>query len=1521
MAHDADLVARAKAAAECLFQEDEPDEAGGLFEPSGEHTAKAATTRFGELFAELRGVAKSVMERARNSGDLVSSDPLQGLAEIVQNADDVEATEIVLQLGRGELLVSHNGNRVRLPHVLALATPWLTTKGGQAALMGRFGIGLTTLRSLSETFEVHCDPYHVRFGDPFVTSIDAQPLPAGLDQAGWTTFRIPLSKVAVAAEELSAWLGRWDDSAMLFLRTVSKISLRSAHGESLITLGISRGGQEDVAVGPTSSGGVSRQRVTAQDGRSWIVYRAEFQTPKDVERAHKATEPTTPVAIALPLHEVEGGKIHAGLPVAATRMAIFANAQFDPTTSRQEFPENEWNKALVPIVAELWSEAVLDAFDRDPRPAWQAIPIGELPEDQPHMPIIRRLEGEVIASARKRVAVNLTLPVAGKGRLPLRELAVEDKSLAGVLTAEEVAGLAGLEATLPAEVRDARGRWWAVLEDWRDGGVDVPEPVSVEQALALLEDAARAPGGVVSLSAVALRENLGERLLGLPCVVARDGRRLAPPQKDAPEAVASEVSPLAQQLGVVTALHPAYLADEPNATVVLAWLEKCGAVVDGNDDREVVQRLAAAGRLDQRNPRTLEIEQVQALRAVFERLEPEERQRFGPDVGRAVELDAFEYELTGRRKRRKKTTAEPARAYLPKTIEREEMGFAVAADKAPGIAWIGSNYVRQLRSPLGRQGVGAQKFLRLLGVETAPRIRRHPRLRQPYVVDPRPALAATLDDGVSARTEELKRRRATDTLDDRDSPDLKVVVEDIARVRGGPQRRKRAAALVSTLARAWDDRLGEYAQVRSAYAYNGWNETGETPAYWVWQARDVAWLDDERGKPRLPSELRVRTPATEAVYGRDTPNYLHSDLYRRRWQPVLSALGVEGAPSRRQLVSRLKDLRTAMQAGRYPSREVEKEAAVVYKALARSLQDPSPRSDLNRTELKREFASGDGLILTNSGWRTSQGVFGGEAILGNYSVFAPAVSDTDALWDALGLRPPSVMDCVRAIRKISRHFPVDVQDAAILLDALRVIAREFGATITAKERRVLRELPLLTTQGWMRRRPVYATDDRSLADGLGDRVPIWQPGGGLRQFTSILDALRVLPIDAAEAEVVDPDLAQDNEDCTEYFRDAVRQLQEDLVRNEPGFARSLLVPWERLESFSVRVHPSLTLRVPLGGCGGRQYDCPVAVNVDAGRGVVFVRRQRDLAHVDRGGRALSTLFSGDGRLLAYAWRGAWDRAEEGRPATILELAQERRAREEKANDKSLKDRLAAFREGTSRRHRTARRAGVRKNGEDNNESPSGESSMTRTANDTETVPPSRELVSPTTLRLRDPEGRESERTKDRKLPRKTGGGGLVEPEGAMPPRTWAPPRNYTSAQKESVGLELLQKVLGRDLVDVRAKRGVGADALDKADGRYYELKVSGGNEPDVVSLTASEVKRAAATEDKFVLAVVSGVEGADACPTVRLVFDPLKELEAGTEDGKINLAGVRRSHSVVYQFEQYNDEVAAIEETLTQSPE
>jgi hypothetical protein len=107
-----------------------------------------------------------------------------------------------------------------------------------------------------------------------------------------------------------------------------------------------------------------------------------------------------------------------------------------------------------------------------------------------------------------------------------------------------------------------------------------------------------------------------------------------------------------------------------------------------------------------------------------------------------------------------------------------------------------------------------------------------------------------------------------------------------------------------------------------------------------------------------------------------------------------------------------------------------------------------------------------------------------------------------------------------------------------------------------------------------------------------------------------------------------------------------------------------------------------------------------------------------------------------------------------------------------------------------------------------------------------------------------------------------------------------------------------------ELVDLRAQRGVGADAVDELEN-YYEFKVNAGAELDRVTLTHAEVQRALSTPD-FFLVVVSGVEGVDARPTVRVFVDPLKQLHL-TDRGAITLSGVRSAKSLVYDFAPNDD--------------
>ena len=1496
-----DRIPLAEEAAKALFYTGDSS-AATVYEPLNSEEANAAVRQLAQSFADLPGTITRVLDAARDTGDLLSDDRFQGLAEIVQNADDAEASRVRFLLRSNDLLVSHDGKPVRLRHVLGLATPWLSTKGDNAATIGRFGIGLMTLRSLSGTIEVHCHPYHVRLGEPSLSPIAPPSLPVGFKEAGWTTFRIPLATGTVSLEDIKEWLGKWDDAALLFLGHVSRLELLASDGTQIRELALSRFDEEEVKFdGEVAPITVSRCRVEASDGRAWAIYSTDVQSPSGVRRARKETGLTTPLSVALPLSPVQSGRIYAGLPVAPARAALFVSAQFDPLASRRGFADNEWNRALVPLVAEMWAHAVLDLFSRDPKLAWHTVPIEKTLEGEAAGSLIQSVEEAVIGRARQWVASRLSFPVPEQRGISLSRLAVEAKSLEGILTDAETATLADLPATLPSGIRDDSGTWRKVLEDWRCAGADLPELVSVERALDLMGDEARAVDQAIALSAVALNEGLSERLVELPCVISDDGRHLVPPSGESPQAISLEGSPLAQQLGVVTILHDAYLRDNESARTVIGWLQECGALIDGTDDIEVVNRLAAAGR----SGRSLEVpltdEQVMALRDTFELMDPVARRQLGPDVGRAISLECYTYDG----KTIRTINACPQEAYLPRRIDRETESFAAAAEQTHGLKWISDRYANLLRSPSGRRGVGPQRFLRLLGANVASILREHPGLKKRFMGDPRKGLRRNFDGSPEDRAIEMRKYDATYTLQDYYSPDLQAVAEDIARERSKRKRRKRAAALIETLGRAWERTLFDFAGVDSAYDQYYWHLKGQIRAYWLWQVGDVAWLDDESGTARRPIELRVRTPGNVAIYGDNSPDFLHKDLYQPNRRVVMRAVGVSSDPSRSELVDRLKQLRDDPDAGDrgLSPNNLQQEAAIVYKALAHDLDMPL-RSELSVAQLRAEFERGQGLVLTDKGWLPPRSVLAGPPIFGSLAAFAPAVAGTDRLWQVLNLREPTPEDCIKVVQSIARkrEYPGS-SDETILLETMRALAAHYSNENTLKpDKRRLARLPLWTSKGWMRERPVFAMGDSVLAKGLKDQIPLWEPGGDLEQFRSLIDPLRIKEIQAGDAEVIKPAQADEDADTTDLFRSALGLLREDLSRNELQLAASVKIPWDTLETFGVSVHPSLSLRVCVRYKGkDEEYISDVDAKVDITQGEVFVKDPLTLPRVDIGGSALAEVFDGNPRRLAHAWRAACDKAEDGLKAQRVVLAQQRAEQIKAQNEKDLERRTTEFREWTSGKQRssggpasTASTLGV--NGQVGKSGPKA----------TELGAP-RTLVDPNSLKIADRLGRIAEETNTAHS-KKSRGAELQEPKRASTtPRNRKPIPGYSSLDRENVGMELVRRVLSSDekeILDIRSQRGVGADAVDGMKA-FYELKVSAGPEPDQVTLTRAEVQRAQSESD-FVLVVVSGVEGTDARPKVRVFVDPLNQLKQ-THNGSITLSGIHSTESIVYEFEPIGD--------------
>ncbi|WP_326613474.1 hypothetical protein OG949_34845 [Streptomyces scopuliridis] len=1511
-------VERGIASADALFSLEGIPEGAVVPEPEGEAATKAAVERLGSRFARLDGQVRHALRRTRDHAGNLSSDRLQGLSEIVQNAEDLRATDVHILTRERELLVAHNGSPVRLSDVLALTMPWLTSKAEQTDSTGRFGIGLMTLQSLSPHLEVHCGHYRFRVGDPDISAAEPFPVPDWFAGDTWTVLRVPLEPGVLGADEVDAWLAGWGDSALLFLGYVGSVTHLDEQGGVRHRLALDREtGEPFEAVVGGQSVHVETSEACAGDGSRWLVCRTTVPSPAGITRSHKAVGPTTAIALALPLGPDDAGRIYAGLPVADTALALCVSAQFDPIASRQALDDTPWNRALNELVGDLWTAAVPWQFREDPARAWRAVP---LPDDMRDASgPVAVLERLLLDRARAGVSHRLVLDVAGQGLLGLDDLAVEDETLVGVVTEEEIARVAERTAVLPGLARDADGRWREVLADWEDHDGAVPGAVDLYDALRLLDDETRSPQANIRLAAAGLAVDIYSSLMTSRWLVDSSEGRHSVPRPAEPAMFTDVLRGLGASLGFSQEIHPAFLADTDEARAVRAWLRKRGALLTDADAVSVIRRLAAIGAAGSGSPIALRLtdDQLIELRDGFARVPDPERETLGRDVGLAIRLQGHRYDRAGKRE---DIDVAPARAYLPARLdssEREE-SFAFAAGRTVGLAWLRPRYAEVLQR--GGAGMGARKFLRLLGAETAPRLRRHPRARERFTQSPK-GLSVDVISGPRARTDALRALEATFTLDDYESPDLHAVASGIAAEQDPQLRRRRAAALFHVLGRAWS-RFSDHDEVDAVYDYYAWQNRGRTAAFWLWQLRDTPWLDDGNGAPSVSARLRMRTTGTVAVYGADDERFLHPEIQQLvgRRSDVLRALGISAEARTEDLVECLQRLHRREEEG--GDRDVPA-ALILYQALAERAfgRGTGASEEMSPGSVLRAFGEGSGLVLTDSGWRRPSQCLRGAPVFGLLRAFAPMFPGSQEFWQRLGARVPTVDDATAVIKELAQRDRKQGRDEpdgttqSIILETLKMLAalgRTHPGALTAKR---LGRLPLWTSQGWRSKRPVYAVEDPVVAEALGRGRAVWLPGAELEQFRPLIGALRVSELAAENVAVHSPGPALADPDATALVRSAITHLREDLQRNAASVAQSLDCSWDQLADLTVRITPHLACSLDLPDTGETVH-VPVGTGIDWSSGTLYVRDTSALTRASGVGRSIAARFPGSRRDVAFAWGAACDQAEKGRTAVHLSLADDQVRRDREAAEAERERRLRELGNEVNQRRSVTKAQASTSMGTSRTAvilPPVPSASPPATGPSAPPVPPAappRRLVDPGRLRLVDPSGiitppKSSAAPPARPSGYTSGTSGLPQPRaGSAIPQQHTSPRPYTGTEQEKVALDVVRRALAADddwLRDLRAQRGLGADAVD-ALSRFYELKAYKDVEPDTVLLTPAEFQRAAESDD-FFLVVVSGLEAGTAPVSVRIIPQPLQQLIC-RPSSSVTVSGIRDAHSRVYQLEE-----------------
>jgi hypothetical protein len=217
-----------------------------------------------------------------------------------------------------------------------------------------------------------------------------------------------------------------------------------------------------------------------------------------------------------------------------------------------------------------------------------------------------------------------------------------------------------------------------------------------------------------------------------------------------------------------------------------------------------------------------------------------------------------------------------------------------------------------------------------------------------------------------------------------------------------------------------------------------WREATALPASWRATAMDTPWLTTETGVAKPPRELVVRTKTTEALHGRDAGVYCAEVGGELATSPAVRAIGLTTDPRVSDVVEQLAAIRADTDA------VDAAEVAVRYAALAAAVANVDAALDsrigeLTVRQLRARFGADrrrPGLILVGGRWLKPARALRGKPILGRRRAFVPERSHADRLWRVLGVRTPTLSDCIAVLKEIAHTARAALRDAdeQILLD-------------------------------------------------------------------------------------------------------------------------------------------------------------------------------------------------------------------------------------------------------------------------------------------------------------------------------------------------------------------------------------------------------------------------------------------------------------------------------------------------------
>ena len=157
--------------------------------------------KLAELTSQRRQHIQSCRKNNDNSHEIIAglySDPSHFIYELLQNADDAKASEVIFDLKDNNLEIKHNGQKLfNFDDVDSITTVGSSTKKDDVNSIGTFGAGFKSVFAITEKPSIHSGEYHFQIVD-FIVPEEI----SSREMGSYTLISLPFDHPDISAEEV-----------------------------------------------------------------------------------------------------------------------------------------------------------------------------------------------------------------------------------------------------------------------------------------------------------------------------------------------------------------------------------------------------------------------------------------------------------------------------------------------------------------------------------------------------------------------------------------------------------------------------------------------------------------------------------------------------------------------------------------------------------------------------------------------------------------------------------------------------------------------------------------------------------------------------------------------------------------------------------------------------------------------------------------------------------------------------------------------------------------------------------------------------------------------------------------------------------------------------------------------------------------------------------------------------------------------------------------------------------------------